>query len=170
MCRTALRLPSGAPVRSNPPWYRHRPLSCVDTNVHAFPDISRAPQMARPSDSSSASTTATQSAVHDLAQGLPRGVVRASAITHPPSPGDQVPLLIGGACCTAATNPQQKRQERGRAPSVPTRRSHSRGGGNLKIPQEPPPPKSPGAPTRICINHTISPQIFAVAFMLSSSQ
>ena len=73
---TALRLPAGAPVRSKPPWNRQRPLGWLEVMVQGVPDMRRAPQMRRPYKVSLASTVAIQSSVHELARGVPRGVVR----------------------------------------------------------------------------------------------
>ncbi len=72
---TALRLPSGAPVRLNPPWNLQRPLRCDDANVHGVPDNIRAPHIRRPYSDSFASTVAVQSPDQDLAHGVPRVVV-----------------------------------------------------------------------------------------------
>jgi hypothetical protein len=71
----ALRLPGGAPVRSNPPWNRQRPVGWFEGSSQGAPSRVRAPQMRRPSFASAASTRASQAESQDLAVGVPRAVV-----------------------------------------------------------------------------------------------
>jgi hypothetical protein len=71
---TALRLPGGAPVRSNPPWNGQRPEEWPDSLVQGVASGRRAPQMRRLSSVSFSLTAASQSLVQERAQGVPRVV------------------------------------------------------------------------------------------------
>ncbi len=71
---TWLRLPGGAPVRSNPPWWGQRPDGCSDVLMQGVASWRRAPQMRWFSWVSVALTAATHSADQVRAQGVPRVV------------------------------------------------------------------------------------------------
>jgi len=72
---TWLRLPGGAPVRSNPPWWGQRPEAWFDVLVQGVALGSRAPQMRWFSWVSVALTVVIQDSVQVRAQGVPRAVV-----------------------------------------------------------------------------------------------
>ena len=71
-------LPSGAPVRSKPPWNLQRPEVCVEVRVQGVPAGVRAPQMRRFSRVSVSLTSWIQSGVQDFAWGVPCVVVSLS--------------------------------------------------------------------------------------------
>ena len=71
---TWLRLPGGAPVRSNPPWCGQRPDGGSEMLVQGVASWRRAPQMRWLSWVSVALTVAIQSGDQVRAQGVPRVV------------------------------------------------------------------------------------------------